>query len=65
MPSELSGTTEWMRWETDKIEELYRNNSKYFRIDSVCRDLPGSEWPKEYYIDKIRELFTSAQDGGI
>lgn len=56
--------TEWMKKEINKIKELYENNRLFFQIRFVYRDLPDSECSKDYYMDKIQELFTNAQDGG-
>ena len=63
MPGDQEGSNQWMRKEIDLIQELYRKDPEC-QVVFVCPDFPGTECPKDYYIEKMRQLLTDSKKSG-
>lgn len=48
---------EWEKEEIEKVVHLHEQNREFYHIQLVCYDLPGKEHTKEYYLEKIKNLF--------
>ena len=64
VPSDWEGSNQWMTEEIDLIKKTHKKDS-HCHIVLVYEDRPGAEKSKNYYLEKIENVFNNCeQDGG-
>jgi hypothetical protein len=62
VPSELKTSPKWMNDEIDNIIKLLKHNPDKCYLKYTCRDVPGGECSKQYYLDLIQELLEDCHE---